>query len=85
MSLNNSNGFRAFLWLLITLRQVSVSFQLVSFCFGLPQQVLEGGEGPALPAARVVPSNGELFWLIDEPAAASLTLQVERPGSAAKL
>uniref|UniRef100_A0A8C8JEP2 6-phosphogluconolactonase n=1 Tax=Oncorhynchus tshawytscha TaxID=74940 RepID=A0A8C8JEP2_ONCTS len=49
------------------------------------KQVLEGGEGPALPAARVVPSHGELFWLIDEPAAASLTLQVERPGSAAKL
>ncbi|CDQ72153.1 unnamed protein product [Oncorhynchus mykiss] len=48
-------------------------------------QVLEGGEGPALPAARVVPSNSELFWLTDEPATASLTLQMERPGSAAKL
>uniref|UniRef100_A0A673WGX0 6-phosphogluconolactonase n=1 Tax=Salmo trutta TaxID=8032 RepID=A0A673WGX0_SALTR len=48
-------------------------------------QVLEGGEGPALPAARVVPSHGELFWLTDEPATASLTLQMERPGSAAKL
>uniref|UniRef100_A0A8C7W7Z6 6-phosphogluconolactonase n=1 Tax=Oncorhynchus mykiss TaxID=8022 RepID=A0A8C7W7Z6_ONCMY len=48
-------------------------------------QVLEGGEGPALPAARVVPSHSELFWLTDEPATASLTLQMERPGSAAKL
>uniref|UniRef100_A0A8C8GAJ9 Glucosamine/galactosamine-6-phosphate isomerase domain-containing protein n=1 Tax=Oncorhynchus tshawytscha TaxID=74940 RepID=A0A8C8GAJ9_ONCTS len=36
-------------------------------------QVLEGGEGQALPAARVVPTT------------ASLTLQMERPGSAAKL
>ncbi|XP_021413147.2 6-phosphogluconolactonase isoform X2 [Oncorhynchus mykiss] len=48
-------------------------------------KVLEGGEGPALPAARVVPSHSELFWLTDEPATASLTLQMERPGSAAKL
>ncbi|KAJ0001287.1 hypothetical protein NQD34_006307 [Periophthalmus magnuspinnatus] len=49
------------------------------------KEVLEGREGPALPAARVVPENGELFWLVDDPAAASLTLQVERPGSGAKL
>uniref|UniRef100_A0A3P8ZWG4 6-phosphogluconolactonase n=1 Tax=Esox lucius TaxID=8010 RepID=A0A3P8ZWG4_ESOLU len=50
-----------------------------------PVQVLEGGEGPTLPAARVVPSQGELFWLIDEPAAASLTVHVERQSTAAKL
>lgn len=49
------------------------------------QEVLEGREGPALPAARVVPTNGELFWLVDEPAAASLTIQVERLVSGAKL
>lgn len=49
------------------------------------QEVLEGREGPAFPAARVVPTNGELFWLVDDPAAASLTIQVERPGSGAKL
>ncbi|KAL0992643.1 hypothetical protein UPYG_G00096120 [Umbra pygmaea] len=49
------------------------------------KQVLEGGDRPALPAARVLPSHGELFWLIDEPAAASLSLQVERQDSAAKL
>ncbi|XP_019906083.2 6-phosphogluconolactonase isoform X1 [Esox lucius] len=49
------------------------------------KQVLEGGEGPTLPAARVVPSQGELFWLIDEPAAASLTVHVERQSTAAKL
>lgn len=49
------------------------------------QEVLEGREGPAFPAARVVPMNGELFWLVDDPAAASLTIQVERPGSGAKL
>ncbi|CAL9693177.1 unnamed protein product [Knipowitschia caucasica] len=49
------------------------------------KEVLEGGEGPALPAARVAPQNGELFWLVDDPAAASLTLHVERPGSGAKL
>lgn len=49
------------------------------------QEVLEGREGPAFPAARVVPTNGELFWLVDDPAAASLTIQVERLGSGAKL
>ncbi|XP_041862101.1 6-phosphogluconolactonase [Melanotaenia boesemani] len=49
------------------------------------KEVLEGKEGPALPAARVVPTVGELFWLIDDPAAASLTIQVERPGSEVKL
>ncbi|XP_034047027.1 6-phosphogluconolactonase [Thalassophryne amazonica] len=49
------------------------------------QEVLEGREGPALPAARVIPANGELFWLVDDPAAASLTIQVERLGSGAKL
>ncbi|KAK3511828.1 hypothetical protein QTP70_024844 [Hemibagrus guttatus] len=48
-------------------------------------QVLEGGDGPVLPAALVAPTHGELFWLVDEPAAASLTLDVERPGPAAKL
>uniref|UniRef100_A0A9J7ZUT8 6-phosphogluconolactonase n=1 Tax=Cyprinus carpio carpio TaxID=630221 RepID=A0A9J7ZUT8_CYPCA len=49
------------------------------------KQVLEGGEGPALPAALVAPRQGELFWLVDEPAAASLTSQVERPGPGARL
>lgn len=49
------------------------------------QEVLEGSEGSAFPAARVVPTKGELFWLIDDPAAASLTIQVERLGSEAKL
>ncbi|XP_076000120.1 6-phosphogluconolactonase [Genypterus blacodes] len=49
------------------------------------KEVLEGSEGPALPAARVAPSKGELFWLLDDPAAASLTIQVERPGAGAKL
>lgn len=49
------------------------------------QEVLEGREGPAFPAARVVPTNGELFWLVDDPAAASLTIQVERLGSGVKL
>lgn len=46
---------------------------------------MEGREGPVLPAARVSPTNGELFWLVDEPAAASLTVQVERLGSGVKL
>lgn len=49
------------------------------------QEVLEGREGPAFPAARVVPTNGELFWLVDDPAAASLTIEVERLSSGAKL
>ncbi|KAM9391396.1 6-phosphogluconolactonase isoform 2-T2 [Pholidichthys leucotaenia] len=49
------------------------------------KEVLEGREGPAFPAARVVPTKGELFWLVDDPAAASLTIQVERLGSGAKL
>ncbi|XP_056263348.1 6-phosphogluconolactonase [Pseudoliparis swirei] len=49
------------------------------------KEVLEGREGSALPAARVVPTNGELFWLVDDPAAASLTIQVERLGSGVKL
>ncbi|XP_053531321.1 6-phosphogluconolactonase isoform X2 [Ictalurus punctatus] len=47
--------------------------------------LLEGGDGPVLPAALVAPTQGELFWLVDEPAAASLTLDVERPGPGAKL
>ncbi|KAM7387160.1 hypothetical protein PAMA_009668 [Pampus argenteus] len=49
------------------------------------KEVLEGRDGPALPAARVDPAKGELFWLVDDPAAASLTIQVERLGSGAKL
>ncbi|XP_036423357.1 6-phosphogluconolactonase [Colossoma macropomum] len=49
------------------------------------KQVLEGGQGPILPAALVTPTQGELFWLVDEPAAASLTLEVERPSPGAKL
>ncbi|XP_061838021.2 6-phosphogluconolactonase isoform X1 [Nerophis lumbriciformis] len=49
------------------------------------KEVLEGGEGPTFPAVRVSPTNGELFWLIDEPAAASLTMQVEKPGHGVKL
>lgn len=49
------------------------------------QEVLEGREGPAFPAARVVPTNGELLWLVDDPAAASLSVQVERLASGAKL
>lgn len=49
------------------------------------KEVLEGGEASPYPAARVVPTSGELFWLIDDPAAAALTIQVERPGIGAKL
>ncbi|TTL72950.1 6-phosphogluconolactonase [Bagarius yarrelli] len=49
------------------------------------KQVLEGGDGEILPAALVSPTQGELFWLVDEPAAASLTRDVERPGPGAKL
>ncbi|KAM9785184.1 6-phosphogluconolactonase [Syngnathus typhle] len=49
------------------------------------KEVLEGREGPPFPAARVLPTNGELFWLIDEPAAAALTIKLERLGSGAKL
>ncbi|XP_028268869.1 6-phosphogluconolactonase [Parambassis ranga] len=49
------------------------------------KEVLEAGEGSGFPAARVLPTSGELFWLVDEPAAASLTIQVERLGSGAKL
>ncbi|KAL4659187.1 6-phosphogluconolactonase [Arapaima gigas] len=49
------------------------------------KQVLEGGEGPILPAARVAPSQGELLWLLDEPAAAYLTIQVEKPTSGTQL
>lgn len=47
--------------------------------------MLEGQGGALFPAARVVPTNGELFWLVDDPAAASLTIQVERLSSGAKL
>ncbi|XP_046690827.1 6-phosphogluconolactonase [Silurus meridionalis] len=49
------------------------------------KQILEGGDGPVLPAALVAPTQGELFWLVDEPAATSLTLAVERPGPGAQL
>ncbi|XP_066564160.1 6-phosphogluconolactonase [Amia ocellicauda] len=49
------------------------------------KHVLEGGEGPAMPAARVRPSPGELLWFVDEAAAASLTRSVERPSAGAVL
>ncbi|KAK6469084.1 6-phosphogluconolactonase-like [Huso huso] len=49
------------------------------------KRVLEGKEAPALPAARVLPSPGELLWFLDESAAGSLTLSVERPTCAAAL
>ncbi|KAJ8251362.1 hypothetical protein GJAV_G00220540 [Gymnothorax javanicus] len=49
------------------------------------KRVLEGGEGPVLPAAMVAPSQGELLWLLDEAAGASLTLQVERPAPGADI
>lgn len=49
------------------------------------QEVLEGKGGAVFPAAHVVPTNGELFWLVDDPAAASLTIQVERLNSGDKL
>ncbi|XP_028310760.1 6-phosphogluconolactonase [Gouania willdenowi] len=49
------------------------------------KEVLEGRDGPAFPAARVVPTKGELFWLIDDPAAASLSIQVERAATGARL
>ncbi|XP_077474249.1 6-phosphogluconolactonase [Stigmatopora argus] len=49
------------------------------------KEVLEGREGPPFPAARVSPTNGELLWLVDEPAAASLTMKVERLSSGDKL
>ncbi|KAM9780361.1 6-phosphogluconolactonase [Neosynchiropus ocellatus] len=49
------------------------------------KEVLEGGEGPMFPAARVVPRNGELFWLLDAPAAATLSIPVERLDSGSKL
>ncbi|XP_004071418.1 6-phosphogluconolactonase [Oryzias latipes] len=45
------------------------------------KEVLEGREGSVYPAARVAPTKGELFWLLDDPAAASLSIHVERPGS----
>lgn len=54
----------------------------VTFFF---QEVLEGKGDSLFPAARVLPTNGELFWLVDDPAAASLTIQVERLSSVAKL
>lgn len=47
--------------------------------------MLEGKGRPVFPAARVVPTIGELFWLVDDPAAASLTIQVERLSSGVKL
>ncbi|KAM9746338.1 6-phosphogluconolactonase [Menidia menidia] len=49
------------------------------------KEILEGSGGSAFPAARVAPTQGELLWLLDDPAAASLTVQVERPGPGAKL
>eukprot|EP00066_Takifugu_rubripes_P013090 XP_011602356.1 PREDICTED: 6-phosphogluconolactonase isoform X2 [Takifugu rubripes] len=49
------------------------------------KEVLEGKGDSLFPAARVLPTNGELFWLVDDPAAASLTIQVERLSSGAKL
>lgn len=60
-------------------------FSFLPFFSYPSQQVLEGGDGPVLPAALVAPTEGELFWLVDEAAAASLTLHVERPGPGAKL
>lgn len=69
----------------ITLKLNCTHFSFLLLFSWPSQQVLEGGDGPVLPAALVAPTQGELFWLVDEPAAASLTLDVERPGPGAKL
>ncbi|XP_039628385.1 6-phosphogluconolactonase [Polypterus senegalus] len=49
------------------------------------KKVLEGNEEPALPAARVNPANGELLWFLDESAAQSLSLPLEKPSRGAAL
>lgn len=70
------------MWFIVSCIILLLYCNIVTFFL---QEVLEGREGPAFPAARVVPTNGELFWLVDDPAAASLTIQVERLGSGVKL
>ena len=40
------------------------------------QRVLEGNEEPALPAAQVRPTDGELYWFLDKPAASKLTSKI---------
>ncbi|NXG04293.1 6PGL phosphogluconolactonase, partial [Sakesphorus luctuosus] len=42
------------------------------------QRILEGREEPPLPAALVRPRSGRLRWLLDEAAAAELSIPVER-------
>ncbi|CAH1785858.1 unnamed protein product, partial [Owenia fusiformis] len=37
------------------------------------KRVLEGSEEPPLPASQVRPSNGELYWFLDQPAASLLS------------
>ncbi|XP_027563027.1 6-phosphogluconolactonase-like, partial [Neopelma chrysocephalum] len=42
------------------------------------KRILEGKEEPPLPAALVRPRSGRLRWLLDEAAAAELSIPVEK-------
>ncbi|NXM67375.1 6PGL phosphogluconolactonase, partial [Serilophus lunatus] len=43
------------------------------------KRILEGEEEPPLPAARVRPRSGRLRWLLDQAAAAELSIPVGKP------
>uniref|UniRef100_A0A8D0GN95 6-phosphogluconolactonase n=2 Tax=Sphenodon punctatus TaxID=8508 RepID=A0A8D0GN95_SPHPU len=42
------------------------------------KRILEGHEQNPLPAARVQPHTGKLYWFLDEPAAKELTIPFEK-------
>ncbi|NWS22296.1 6PGL phosphogluconolactonase, partial [Pachyramphus minor] len=68
----------------LTLRVLNAARSLLLVACGsskapVLQRILEGKEEEQLPAALLRPRSGRLRWLLDEAAAAELSIPVEKP------
>ncbi|NWU88260.1 6PGL phosphogluconolactonase, partial [Onychorhynchus coronatus] len=68
----------------LTLRALNAARRLLVVATGASKapvlkRILEGQEEPPLPAALLRPRSGRLRWLLDEAAAAELSIPVEKP------